>query len=114
MIHQQIYGMGSALQNFGNAFVRHMYEYGTTLEQIAHVKVAHSQGASNNPKAYYKTRLTVDDVLNSRYIVEPFGLLHCCVETDNAVALVVTATENARTCGTRSSPCSGQAGVRTR
>lgn len=96
MIHQQIYGVGSALQNFGNAFVRHMYEYGTTLEQIAHVKVAHSNHASNNPKAYYKTRLTVEDVLNSRYIVEPFGLLHCCVETDNAVALVVTSTENAR------------------
>ena len=30
------------------------------------VKVAHSHHASNNPKAYYKKRFTVDDVLSSR------------------------------------------------
>jgi acetyl-CoA acetyltransferase len=95
-IHTRIYGIASALQNFGLSFVRHMYEYGTTSEQLAHVKVAHSKGASNNPKAYYKQRLTVDDVLNSRYIVEPFHLLDCCVETDNATAIVITTTERAR------------------
>ena len=96
MLHQGIYGVGSALQMFGLSFVRHMWEYGTTLEQLAHVKVAHSKGASNNPKAYYKNRYTVDDVLNSRLIVWPFGLLHCCVETDNATAIVITDIERAK------------------
>ena len=96
MPHAGIYGVGSALQMFGLSFVRHMWEYGTTLEQLAHVKVAHSKGASNNPKAYYKNRYTVDDVLNSRLIVWPFGLLHCCVETDNATAIVITDIERAR------------------
>ena len=96
LVHDRMYGIGSALQMFGLTFVRHMYEYGTTPEQLAHVKVAHSNHASSNPKAYYKQRVTVDDVLNSRYIVEPFHLLDCCVETDNSTAIVITSTERAR------------------
>ena len=90
-----IYGFGTPLQSFSLAFVRHMHNYGTTNEQLAEVKVAHSWGASNNPKAYYKTRLTVEDVVNSRYIVKPFHLLDCCVETDNATAIIVTTAERA-------------------
>ena len=95
-LHSRVYGIASALQMFGLSFVRHMYEYGTTPEQLAHVKVAHSKHASNNPKAYYKQRLTVDDVINSRYVVEPFHLLDCCVETDNATAIVITDVTRAR------------------
>ena len=90
-----IFGYSTPLQNFALAFVRHMHNYGTTNEQLAHVKRAHSFGASNNPKAYYKTRLSIDDVLNSRYIVKPFHLLDCCVETDNATAIIVTSAERA-------------------
>ena len=91
-----MYGLASPLNTFSMAAVRHMYEYGTTPEQLAHVKVAHSWGASNNPKAYYKQRYTVEDVVNSRYIAAPFHLLDCCVETDNAVALVITDVARAR------------------
>src|SRR5437762_193776 len=53
------FGMRSAGQNFGMTFMRHMYDYGTTSEQVAHVKVAHSKHASNNPKALLKERVTV-------------------------------------------------------
>ena len=72
--------------------MRAMHDYNLTPEQLAAVKVAHSRHASQNPKAYYKNRMTVDDVLNSRMIVKPLHLLDCCVETDNAVAIVVTDT----------------------
>ena len=90
------YGMVSAGQSFAPVFMRHMMEYGTTSAQVAAVKVAHSKHASNNPKAYYKKRLTVDDVLNSRWICKPLHLLDCCVETDNATAIIVTSAERAR------------------
>jgi acetyl-CoA acetyltransferase len=93
---QRPYGMVSAGQNFAPVFMRHMMEYGTTSEQLAHVKVAHSKHASNNPKAYYKQRYTVDDVLSSRWICKPLHLLDCCVETDNATAIIVTSAERAR------------------
>ncbi len=94
-VHTAPYGWLSAGQNFSPSFMRHMYDYGTTPEQVAMVKVIHSEHASNNPKAYYKQRLTVDDVVNSRMIVKPLHLLDCCVETDNATAIIVTRAERA-------------------
>src|SRR5262249_20543345 len=59
------FGMRSAGQNFAPTFMRHMYEYGTTSAQVAHVRMAHSKHASQNPKALLKERVTVDEVLNS-------------------------------------------------
>ena len=97
-LHTRAYGLMSAGQMFSHAFMRHMYEFGTTPEQVAHVKVIHSEHASNNPKAFYKQRVSVDDVLNSRMIVKPLHLLDCCVETDNGTAMVVTRMDRARDC----------------
>ena len=91
------YGHASPAQMFQFTFARHMHEFGTTNEQLARVKVAHSYHASNNPKAYYKARVTVDDVLSSRWIVKPAcHLLDCCVETDNATCIIVTSADRAR------------------
>jgi len=90
-----IYGQVSPAEMFAHSFMRHMYEYGTTPEQVAHVKVFHSWGASNNPRAYYPQRVTVEDVLASRVICYPLHLLDCCVETDNANCLIVTSSERA-------------------
>ncbi|MBI2493942.1 MAG: hypothetical protein HYV94_17835 [Candidatus Rokubacteria bacterium] len=90
------FGMRSAGQNFAPTFMRHMYEYGTTSEQVAHVKVAHSKHASQNPKALLKERVTVQDVVGSRWIVKPLHLLDCCLETDTATCLIVTSAERAR------------------
>ncbi len=97
-IHARAYGWQSAGQMFSQTFMRHMYDYGTTPEQIAMVKVVHSEHASNNPKALYKKRFTVDDVLSSRMIVKPLHLLDCCVESDNATCIIVTSAERAKDC----------------
>lgn len=97
-LHQRPYGWQSPAQLFAPSFMRHMYDYGSTSEQLAMVKVAHSQHASNNPKALYKTRVTVNDVLQSRMIATPLRLLDCCVETDNATAIIVTSAERAKDC----------------
>ncbi len=97
-IHHRAYGWQSAGQMFAPTFLRHMYDYGTTPEQVAAVKVAHSRHASNNPKAYYKNRLTIEDVVSSRIICKPLHLLDCCVETDNATCLIVTSLDRARDC----------------
>jgi len=90
------YGSDSPGQMFALSFMRHMHDFGTTPEQVAHVKAFHSWGASNNPKAYYNKRVTAEDVVNSRPIVYPLHLLDCCVETDNATCLIVTSAERAR------------------
>ena len=96
MLHNRSYGWQSAGQMFSPSFMRHMYDYGTTPEQVAMVKVIHSEHASNNPKAYYKKRFTVDEVLSSRIICKPLHLLDCCVETDNATCIIVTRADHAR------------------
>jgi acetyl-CoA acetyltransferase len=95
-LHMRPYGWQSAGQMFAPAFLRHMYDYGTTAEQVAHVKAVHSNHASNNPKAYYRDRVTPADVVDSRMICKPLHLLDCCVETDNATCIIVTTTERAR------------------
>ena len=98
MLHSRAYGWQSAGQMFAPTFMRHMYDYGTRPEQVAAVKVAHSEHASNNPKAHYKKRVTVEDVLASRMICKPLHLLDCCGETDNANAIIVTSAARARDC----------------
>ncbi|HET7874579.1 MAG TPA: hypothetical protein VFN71_03565 [Methylomirabilota bacterium] len=90
------FGMRSAGQSFAPTFMRHMYEYGTTSAQVAHVRVAHAKHASQNPKACLKERVTVQDVLDSRWIVKPLHLLDCCLETDNATCVIVSSAECAR------------------
>lgn len=97
-LHNRAYGWQSAGQMFAPTFMRHMHDYGTRPEQVAMVKVIHSEHASNNPKAFYKQRVTVDDVLNSRMICKPLHLLDCCVETDNANCIIVTSADRARDC----------------
>ncbi len=94
-LHSRVYGWGSAGQSFSQTFMRHMYDYGTTPQQVATVKVIHSEHASNNPKAFYKDPVSVEDVLNSRFICKPLHLLDCCVETDNATAIIITSADRA-------------------
>ncbi len=91
------YGSQTPAQSFAIFAMEHMKRYGTTSSQLAQVKVVGSKHASNNPKALYKKRVTVEDVLNSRWVVKPFHLLDCCVETDGAAAIVITSAERART-----------------
>lgn len=95
-LHMRAHGWMSPGQWFAPTFMRHMYEYGTTPEQVAMVKVVHAENASNNPKALYKKRVTVDDVLASRMICKPLHLLDCCVETDNATAIIITRADRAK------------------
>ncbi len=104
------FGMRSAGQAFAFTFMRHMYDYGTTSEQVAAVKVAHSKHASQNPKAFLKERVTVPDVVGSRWVVKPLHLLDCCLETDNATCVIVTSAERARDCRRRPVHILGVAG----
>ena len=76
---------------------RHMYEYGTTSAQLAEIKVAASLHAQHNPNALLQNVVTVDEVLDSPMISDPFRTrLDCCVITDGGGALVVVSPEVAR------------------
>src|SRR6201995_5704483 len=72
--------------------MRHMYEYGTTAEQLAWIKVAASHHAQYNPHALLKDVVTVEQVVNSPMISDPLHRLDGCVITDGGGAVVAGAT----------------------
>ena len=78
------------------AAARHMYEYGTTAEQLAMIKVAASMHAQYNPHAMLRDVVTVEDVLASPMIADPLHKLDCCVVSDSGGALLVVRPEIAR------------------
>jgi acetyl-CoA acetyltransferase len=75
---------------------RHMYEYGTTLEQMAEVAVTMRAHAALNPSAHKKDLISIDDVMQSRVITSPLRLLDCAIVSDGAAAFIVTTPERAR------------------
>ena len=75
---------------------RHMYEYGTTSEQLAWIKVAASTHAQYNPNAMLRDVVTVEDVVNSPMVSTPLHRLDCCVISDGGGALLVVKPEIAR------------------
>jgi acetyl-CoA acetyltransferase len=56
--------------------LRYMKTYGLTHEQLAMVSVVQREWAAKNPRATFKTPITVEDVLNSRMIAYSFRLRH--------------------------------------
>jgi acetyl-CoA acetyltransferase len=81
---------------YAMAAARHMHEFGTSRTQLAEVAVAARQWALQNPKAWEKTPLTVDEVLASRMVSYPLTIRDCCLVTDGGGALVVTSAARAK------------------
>jgi acetyl-CoA acetyltransferase len=94
--YQAPYGYFAPSQQFAMAARQHMLRYGTTHEQLGAVAVAQRAHARHNERALLREPITLDDYLASRWVVEPFRLLDCCLETDGAVAVVLTSAERAR------------------
>lgn len=81
---------------YGLAAQRHMYEYGTTLGQLAWIKVAASHHAQYNPQALLQDVVSIEDVMQSPVISTPLRRLDCCVVTDGGGALIVVGPEVAK------------------
>jgi acetyl-CoA acetyltransferase len=81
---------------YAMAASRHMFEFGTTREQLAEVAVAAREWALLNPVAWEKQPLTIADVLNARPISDPFTVRDCCLVTDGGGAIVMTRIDRAR------------------
>ena len=94
--YEHPYKAFNPVSSYALAAARHMYEYGTTREQLAEVAVAARQWARLNPDAFSKKPLSVDDVINAKMISDPFTTLDCCLVTDGAGAIVVTSAQRAK------------------
>jgi acetyl-CoA C-acetyltransferase len=85
--------------NSGYALVakRHMFEYGTTPEQMAKIAVDQRKNALLNPEALFNDKpITVEDVLASPIIADPLHLLEIVRPCSGAAALIISRAEEAR------------------
>ncbi|MCC6382213.1 MAG: hypothetical protein IT304_06865 [Dehalococcoidia bacterium] len=101
---QDPWGM-TLVSNYAMVASRHMYQYGTTSEQLARIAVATRAHAMRNPQAvqamtdllYENIReTTVADVVSSRIIADPLHLLDCCMVSDGGGAVVIAAADVVR------------------
>lgn len=75
---------------------RYMHDYGVTPDDLAAVAVTHRAHAARHPKAQMRTLITLEDVARSKPIATPLRLLDCCLISDGAAAVVVSAGDAAR------------------
>jgi acetyl-CoA acetyltransferase len=74
----------------------HMLRYGTKSEDFGRLAVLCRTNAVDNERAMMRKPITLDDYMASEWIAEPFHKLDCCLESDGAVAIVVTSADRAR------------------
>lgn len=76
---------------------RHMEEHGTTKSDLAAVAMSASRNAQLNPRAMrYGRPLTAQQYHQAPVIADPYQRFDCCLETDGATAVVVTAGQDAQ------------------
>ncbi|HEX6310265.1 MAG TPA: lipid-transfer protein [Acidimicrobiia bacterium] len=76
---------------------RYMHEFGATRDHLANVALAARKHANRNPAAtMYDKPLTREQYMEGRWISEPLCLYDNCLETDGALAVVITSAERAR------------------
>ena len=94
--YQTPYGYMTPPQQFAMVARAYLDAFGVRAEDLGRVAITQRQHAIANERAMMRTPITMDDYLASRWIVKPFRLLDCCLETDAGVALVVTPVDRAR------------------
>jgi len=76
--------------------MRYMHDYGLTREQLALVSVKNRANGAMNPDAQMQKPVTVEEVLASRPVADPFTLLQCCPTGDGAAAIIVASDKAAK------------------
>jgi len=71
----------------------HMHAFGTTQEHMAQVAVKNHYHGSLNPKAHMQKEITLETVMNSRYVAWPLKLYDCSLITDGASCIILAKPE---------------------
>lgn len=90
------FGAVSAAVWFALYAQRHFHEYGTRPEQLAQVALNARRNACRNPKAIYRTPLSMDQYMDARMISTPLRIYDCDVPVDASVAVIVSRIEEAK------------------
>jgi acetyl-CoA C-acetyltransferase len=71
----------------------YMQKYGASQEDFAHVAVKNHKHASMVEYAQFRNVITVEDVMNSKYVAEPIKVLDSSPITDGAAAVVLASMD---------------------
>jgi acetyl-CoA acetyltransferase len=76
--------------------MRRMQNYGTTVMDLAKVKIKNSRHGLHNPNARFRKEYTAEEILNSPMVASPLRLLELCATSDGAAAIILASMEYAR------------------
>jgi acetyl-CoA C-acetyltransferase len=74
---------------------RHMFQFGTTREQMAAVAVKNHLNGSKNPQAHMRKVITLEQALGGKPIAAPLSVYDCSLISDGAAAVVIAPLERA-------------------
>src|SRR5712691_2676780 len=74
---------------------RHMYQYGTTREQMAAVAVKNHSNGAKNPQAHLRKVITMEQALNGKPVSDPLTVYDCSLISDGAAAVLIAPLERA-------------------
>jgi acetyl-CoA acetyltransferase len=89
------YGWFSVAAGYAMIMQRHIAEFGTRPEQFAAVAMACRNHGANNPYAHLRLPLTVQQYMDSPYVVEPLRRDDICLVSDGGAAVVVMSEKRA-------------------
>jgi benzoylsuccinyl-CoA thiolase BbsB subunit len=75
---------------------RYMHDYGVSVQDVAAVSVKNRRNGALNPDAQMRKEVTIEEVLSSRMIADPFTLLQCCPTGDGAAAIILASSAVAK------------------
>lgn len=100
-------GMGPVLEarrtapgSFGLIATRYFHTYGLSPEEgkkvIGKIAVKNHNNGSMSPKAHFRNKITLEQVLNAPIIAWPLGLFDCCGNSDGSAAAIIVPASQAR------------------
>jgi acetyl-CoA acetyltransferase len=94
-IFHRLSGLPGPGQTLALSVRRHMHEFGTRREAFGEVVISSRVAAANRETALRRKPLTMDEYMAAPMLADPMCRLDFCLETDGAVAVVVTSAERA-------------------
>ena len=75
---------------------RHMYEFGTTREQLLEVAIKNHFYGAKNPNALFQKEITMEKALQSEEVATPCQVYDCCANADGAACVILAGEQQAK------------------
>lgn len=74
----------------------HMETYGTTEEDLALIRLKSSVYGLINEKAVFRKELTLDKIVEPKYIATPLKMYDCCANADGSSCVILASEDKAK------------------